>query len=123
MQASDGLWRIAAAGQDPDQAGRVLRGISRLNQRVANPAYALLLLTGIVLVVDGDWSWADPWLVTSLVLFALLAGVAVLGHTIALRRQLDGSDDHRVARRTAVTGGLTAGLLIVITVIMITKPG
>ena len=76
--------------------------MARLESRVARPSYLLLLVTGIVLLVDGDWSWGRPWVLASLGLFAVLGAVSV------------GPWRSRLAAACVIT---------VITYLMVTKPG
>ena len=89
-----------AAGAEADP--RAVEGLARLETRVARPSYALLLVTGIVLLVDGDWSLGSGWLLGSLGLFVVLGAVSVGPWR---------------ARLPAV------GLVVVITYLMVTKPG
>ena len=130
FNASYGIW-LAGAGQEPEHEAHVLRGIKRLDDRFANPAYALLLVTGVVLVLDGDWGFGTGWVAASVALYAALSALGILGYSPALRRQIDvleqegsGSTEyHRAARRAAWLGGTTAVLVVVITFLMVTKPG
>ncbi|MDQ4095161.1 MAG: DUF2269 domain-containing protein, partial [Actinomycetota bacterium] len=57
FNASYGIW-LARAAKEPEHTGYALRGIKVLDDRVANPAYALLFVTGVLLVLLGDWSFS-----------------------------------------------------------------
>jgi membrane protein implicated in regulation of membrane protease activity len=61
----------------------VLRTVKILGDRFANPAYGLLLLTGLTMVWVGDVDLTQFWLATALVLYALLV---VLGWRSTRRR-------------------------------------
>jgi uncharacterized membrane protein len=54
-----------------------------LGMRVFAPSSALLLLTGIGLILNGDWSWSEPFISIGLViwLISFVAGIAYLGPT------------------------------------------
>src|SRR3989441_11009182 len=45
----------ARAAREPQHLAFVLKGIQFLDNRVANPAYGLLLVTGLMLVAVGNW--------------------------------------------------------------------
>jgi membrane protein implicated in regulation of membrane protease activity len=68
---------------EPQHLSFALRGIKFLDNRVANPAYGLLLITGLTLVVVGTWG-LKGWIVAALILFVLLI---VLGRRWPDRRQ------------------------------------
>jgi uncharacterized membrane protein len=130
FNASYGIW-LAGAGQAPEHEGHVLRGIKRLDDRFANPAYVLLLLTGVILVVRGPWDFTTPWISASMALYVVVGFVAVLGYSPALRAQIDALEHHgsssdvyrAAARQATIAGGATATLVIVIIFLMVTKPG
>lgn len=130
FNVSYAIW-LAGAGQEPEHEGHVLRGIKRLDDRFANPAYALLLVTGIVLVVRGQWDFGTAWILVSIVLYALTTAVGILGYSPALRAQIEAFDaegptspaSRAAARRATVTGMTTAALVVAIVFLMVTKPG
>jgi uncharacterized membrane protein len=127
---SYGIW-LAGAGQAPAHDAHTLRGIKKLHDRLAIPAYVLLGVTGVVLVVRGPWDLTAGWITASSVLYLVALPAAVVGYSPALGGQLvalekDGprSPRYRAATRlTATAGGLTATLVVVITFLMVTKPG
>lgn len=63
-----GVWSIRAAN-DSAHLGFALKGIKFLDDRIANPAYGVLLLTGLLMWFFGNFGFA-LWLVIALVLFA-----------------------------------------------------
>src|SRR2546425_7031774 len=73
---SYGVWN-ARAQADPSHLGFALKGIKFLDDRIANPAYGLLLLTGLVMIFVGDLSITSLWIVLALLLFVILVVVAV----------------------------------------------
>ncbi|MEY2477191.1 MAG: hypothetical protein QOG87_2506 [Actinomycetota bacterium] len=127
---SYGIW-LAGAGQAPENDAHALRGIKRLHERVAIPAYVLLGVTGVILLARGPWDLLTPWITASCMLYLVGLVAAVLGYAPALKNQLlaleqrgPGSPGYRSATRlTTIAGGLTATLVVVVTFLMVTKPG
>lgn len=70
-----GLW-LSRAAREPQFLPFVLRGVKFLDDRVANPSYVLLLLTGGAMAAIGKVPFSRPWLAASLVLYL---GISVLG--------------------------------------------
>lgn len=129
FNASYGIW-IARAAKEPEHELHVLRGIKFLDDRIANPAYALLLVVGISLVFVGDWELTTFWILTSLILFVVTALVAALLYSPALRQQIAlleagrGRTDEYAAlsKRSGILGGIMGALVVVIVFLMVTKP-
>jgi uncharacterized membrane protein len=130
FNASYGIW-LAGAGQAPEHEAHVLRGIKRLDDRFANPAYVLLLLTGVVLVARGHWGFGTTWVSLAIGLYVVVAAVGLAGYSPALRHQIEAleaagpqSPEFRAAtRRATAMGATTAVLVVVIVFLMVTKPG
>jgi uncharacterized membrane protein len=129
FNASYGIW-LARAARAPENELHVLRGIKVLDDRFANPAYALLLVTGISMVVVGDLSLATFWLATALVLYGVLIVLGLGVYTPTLRRQIAvleaqgaaSGDYRRLSQRATVVGILLAVIVIGIVFLMVTKP-
>jgi hypothetical protein len=120
------VWNVRGA-MEPAHLGFALRGIAFIDRRVANPAYGLLLLTGLVMVF-GRWGFRG-WVVAALVLFALLVVVAVF-YSRALSRQTQAleAEGHatpayeQLAGRARRYGIGTLVIVLVILFIMVFKP-
>jgi uncharacterized membrane protein len=129
FNASYGIW-LARAAKEPEHAPHVLRGIKVLDDRFANPAYALLLVLGLAMVWEAGIPLSTFWIATSLVLYVVLVVLAVVGYSPALRQQVAlaeagrvGSDEYRqVAKRGGIIGGILAVIVVVIIFFMVTKP-
>jgi uncharacterized membrane protein len=80
------VWNARAA-MEPAHAAFALRGISLIDRRVANPAYGLLLLTGLALLAAGQWGFRG-WVIAGLILFVLLSVVAYGFYSRVLRQQI-----------------------------------
>ena len=125
-----GIW-IARASRNPEALSFTLRGIKLIDDRVANPAYGLLLVTGLPMVFVVRLPLTTPWLLTGLVLYILVALVGLLGYTPTLRRQIRFLESEgfqsphyqALARRGTMHGTILAFLVIVIVYLMVVKPG
>ncbi|RPI52111.1 MAG: DUF2269 family protein, partial [Chloroflexi bacterium] len=53
------------------------RTVKLLDDRMANPAYILSLITGLAMVFMGEWPLTTPWILLSLVLYVLLVLVGL----------------------------------------------
>ena len=124
-----GLWFTRAA-REPDHLAFALRGIKLLDDRLANPAYGLLLITGGVMVTLGKIPWATPWLLMSLILYVIVVAIAAAGYTPTLRRQIaalaagggNSAEYQQLAARGTWIGILIAIMVVVIVFMMVTKP-
>lgn len=116
--------------QEPTMLPFVLRGIKLLDDRIANPAYGLLLVTGVVMVVNSGLPWSTPWLSLAMGLYVVVVLLGLFGYTPTLRKQIalaetvgGGSDEYqRMARRGQWLGIVLAVLAVAITYLMVVKP-
>jgi uncharacterized membrane protein len=128
--ATYGIW-IARASRHPDVLPFTLRSIKLIDDRIANPAYGALLITGLLMVFVVRASLTTPWLLAALVLYALVVLVGLFGYTPTLRRQiriLDSEGFNSPSYRTLAHRGMLLGIVIAILVIvivflMVVKPG
>ncbi len=129
FNASYGIW-LARAAKDRDHEAFTLRGVKFLDDRFANPAYVLLLVTGLSMVWVGDLDLTQFWLVTALVLYAVLVLLGLFVYTPTLRRQitvLASAGPDSAEFRALSTRGTTVGILLAVDVVaivflMVTKP-
>jgi uncharacterized membrane protein len=121
----------ARAPREPEHLGFALRGIKFIDDRIANPCYGLLLLSGLALVFVGPWHTSWPrWIVSALVLYVVLIVVAFAGYSPALRRQiaaLEAEGDRSASflkwtRRARITGIVTLPVVLAIIFLMVVKP-
>lgn len=115
--ATYGIW-LARAGRRADDLAFALRGIRWIDDHVANPAYVLLLPTGLGLAHGAHVPLRTPWLAAALLLYALLAAVGLLGYSPALKRQIAAlqaegveSPRYRAFARRSTALGVVLGLL------------
>jgi uncharacterized membrane protein len=130
FNASYGIW-LARAAREPAHLGHVLRGIKTLDDRFANPAYGLLLVTGLANVFIGGIPLTTPWILGGLALWLVLIVVGFAVYTPTLRRQIatldtDGAESpvyRKLATRGQTTGIALAVIVVVIVFLMVVKPG
>jgi len=123
------VW-TARAARHPEHLAFALRGVKLIDDRIANPAYGLLLVTGLLMVWRVPVPLAQFWLVTALILYGLAVALAAGVYTPTLRRQIEALEQHgadsgeyrrRDARATAV-GIALAVLVIAIVFFMVVRP-
>jgi uncharacterized membrane protein len=121
---------LSLAARDEKDLAFALRGIERLEGRLANPSYVILLITGLLLVFLGRLPMTTPWLLAALVLYILTTLVGIFGFAPHLRRQRQlagspgpASEEYlRAAGRSLRLGVLTIGIVVVIVFLMVVKP-
>jgi len=128
INVSSTLW-LTRAGLDRERLLFVIATVRRLDRSIANPGYVVLLATGLGMIWLGAWPLTSGWILAALTLYAL---VAILGITVfapAIRIQLDEAERDPssaayavAAARSRRLGTLTTGIVIVIVVLMVTKP-
>jgi uncharacterized membrane protein len=124
-----GIW-LAAAARNPAVLPFTLRTIRLIDNRVANPSYGMLLVTGIVLILIGPYDFSTPWVGLAIALYIVAVLLGALGYSPTLRRQIalaesggPGAPEYApVARRGTLLGILLAVLVVAIELVMVTKP-
>ncbi|HEV8682313.1 MAG TPA: DUF2269 family protein [Actinomycetota bacterium] len=129
FNASYGIW-LARAAQAQEHELHVLRGIKILDDRFANPAYGLLLVTGLWMVVISPWEITTFWILGGLILWAVVILLGVGLYTPTLRRQIHvleaegpGSEEFQWLSRRGTILGIVLGIMVVMIVgLMVLKP-
>jgi len=127
FNASYGIW-LARAAREPEHQAHVLRGIKVLDDRFANPAYALLLVTGLVMVWVGDLELTQFWLAGGLTLYVVAVVLGLFVYTPTLRGQIqalqtgDTAGLQRLSARGTAVGAALAVDVVIIVFLMVTKP-
>lgn len=124
-----GAW-LSLASKDQHSLAFALRGIRFLDSRIANPAYGLLLITGLLTVYAGGLPLSTPWILVALVLYVITTLVGILGFGPALRRQIAVAENpgpsspeyQQAARQGLLSGILTIVLVVAIVFLMVVKP-
>ena len=123
------IW-IVRSTRDPEHLGFVMRTIRWIDSRVANPAYGVLLLTGLFMAWTAGYPLTTLWIAAALVLYATVAILGILVIAPNFRAQLRALETEGASsqafRRSAARGrafGLVVSLAVVVIVfLMVTKP-
>jgi uncharacterized membrane protein len=126
----------AARRRNEPQEIALLLGLTRIGVLLVAPGALLVLAFGLWLVDLGDWGYGSGWVVTALVLFALMAVAGAAGGrrpkrarklAVRLRDTHEGSTPELRAllddRAALAANYLAALLLVAIIVVMVFKPG
>ena len=125
-----GIWQ-ARAGREPEHSGFALRGIKFLDDRVANPSYAGLLIVGILLVLLGPWEFTQFWIYAAIGLYLVMGAVAFFFYSPTLKRQIAAyeaggagtAEFAALGARARLVGIILAVIVVTIIVLMVVKPG
>ena len=121
FNASYAIW-LARAARAPEHEAFVLHGVKFLDDRIANPAYGLLLVTGLLMVWVGDLDLTQFWLLTALVLYVVAVGLGVFLYAALEAGGAHSSEFQALAKR-GTTVGIVLGIdVIAIVFLMVTKP-
>ncbi len=122
------IW-LRAAGRDQARLVYTIETVRYLDIRVANPAYGVLLVTGVLMVLAGQYSFETGWIAAAIALYVLVALLGLFAFAPTIRRQLAEAEQdptseayEMAARRSNRLGLLTIGIVLVIVVLMVTKP-
>lgn len=117
------------AGTDRDRLVWTMKGIRRLDNFVATPAYVVLAITGVLMVVAGAFSFQAGWIIAAIVLYVLVVILGIALYAPALKRQIAEAEADptsaayaAAASRTNLFGIVTTATVLVIVVLMVTKP-
>ena len=130
FNASYGVWLARVAREPVPTQSFVLRGIKRLDDWFANPAYVLLAVTGVTMVFVGELRLTTFWIAGGIVLWAIAVALGFFVYTPMLRHQIrelettgpEGDDYKRYASNARFMGILLAVIVVVIVFLMVTKP-
>ncbi len=128
-----------AMNMDPRNMPFVHRAQRAINQRLANPALLIILLTGIYQVSDGNWSFGDAWISATFVIIIILGGL--LGaYFIPTDKRLEAQAAEEIAasgpgpvrfsqgyldklKQEGLVGTISGLLIVVAVFLMVVKPG
>ena len=130
FNATYGVWLARVAREPVPTQSFVLRGIKRLDDWFANPAYVLLAVTGVTMVFIGELKFTTFWIAGGIVLWAIAVALGFFVYTPMLRNQIHEletagpeSDDYkRYAANARFLGIVLAVIVVVIIFLMVTKP-
>jgi len=131
FNASYAIWIArAASGDGGEHLAHVLRTIRFVDNTFANPAYALLLVTGLAMVFVASIPLTTFWIAAALVLYVILLILGIGFYSPALRRQIaalesDGASSQAyrsVSARASRIGVVTMLPVLAILFLMVIKP-
>jgi uncharacterized membrane protein len=119
---------LRVAGNDPDRLRYTITAIRGLDRRMANPAYGIVLITGLLMVLVGAYPLTAAWVLAALGLYGLVALAGMVLYAPAIRRQLTlaanpSSDAYRAAAaRSNLLGAVTLAIVTFILILMVLRP-
>lgn len=125
------VWLAVMKGRPQPEQSFALQTIKALDSRLANPAYGIPALTGVIMILVSDGvELTTFWIIAAIVLYALVGVIAGVFFAPSLRRQTelvatDGADSgayEAASRRTRTTGLLTMLPVAGILYLMVMKP-
>lgn len=124
-----GVWNMRS-GQDPSHTSFALKGIKFIDDRIANPAYGVLLITGLLMVFIGRISITSLWIIVALILFAAIVVIGLGFFSPLLKTQIRLADSgdtsspefQRLVRRSRTIGPILGLVVVVIVIMMVFKP-
>lgn len=130
FNASYGIWLARAAKAPQATQSHVLRTIKFLDDRFANPAYVLLLVSGLFMVVNAGIPFSRFWIAGAIGLWLVLLFVGAGVYTPTLRDQIRvlenegpaSEEYHRLSERGRNVGIVLAIIVAAIVFLMVTKP-
>jgi uncharacterized membrane protein len=124
------VWLAVMKDRSQSEQSFALQTIKALDSRLANPAYGILPLTGVIMVLVGDLGFTTFWILAAIGLYVLVGVIAGVYFAPSLRRQTElvaregtGSGAYEAAaRRTRTTGLLTMLPVAGILYLMVVQP-
>lgn len=120
---------LRRGGTDRERLLYSIDGVRRMDRLIANPAYIVLLVTGVLMVLTGAYSFETGWIAAAIVLYILTAIVGVTLFAPAIRRQQAEAERDptspayaEAAARSNLFGILTIVIVVVIVYLMVAKP-
>ena len=128
--ATYGAWGLMGAKAGEAFEGFALRGIQWVDKHIANPAFAVLLLSGGAMVHLGGQAWSEAWLWQSALGMLVTETLAYAVFQPLLRRQIaaferGGSADAQYQRLSAQAlrlGWAFTAINAYILILMVYKP-
>lgn len=124
------LW-LRLGEREPEHLAYTIRAIRAIDRRVANPAYALLLVTGLGMALVSGIPLSQAWLLLAIAIYLAAAalgyfvfGPVVRGELAALER--GGTDDPEYLRqrdRARTLEVVTTAMVLTILGLMVVRPG
>ena len=107
-----------------------LRTIKIMDDWIANPAYVLAFFTGAGMLGIAGLSYATPWVLTAVIIYAVVSVLGLFVYSPMLKKQIklaesvgpDSAEYKRAASRGIYLGAFITALVVMITFLMVVKP-
>lgn len=123
------LFWLRRAGLDGDRLVFVINTVRALDRMVANPAYIVVLVSGLTMLASGEWGFGPFWVTAGLGLYAFVAILGLTTFAPAIRRQAAEAERDpsspayaAAAARSRTLGMITTSIVLVIVTLMVYKP-
>jgi uncharacterized membrane protein len=124
-----GVWSVRGSGE-PAHMAFALKGIKFLDDRIANPAYGVLLLTGLIMMFTGGFGRNDIWLPIAIALFIAIVVLGLAFYSPLLKNQIrlaeagdtSSPEYSRLANLSRRFGPGLGVIVVVILALMVFKP-
>jgi uncharacterized membrane protein len=124
-------WWIVRARKNPEAAVLIMRTVKMIDDRMANPAYGFLLITGAIMVWVGGIGFGTLWVWLSVTLWLVAMAVGLFGYTPILKAQIaaierggpESPESEALSRRANAVTVVVAIAIFAILYLMIFKPG
>lgn len=122
---------LATRSGDASRRAALATEVEWLGTRVFTPASGVLFLFGIFLVIEGNWSFGEPWVGAGILIWLLstIAGSAFYGPELGRIRKMGaagGADSPAVTARVdrlLLVSRIELVLLVLAIFLMVVKPG
>lgn len=129
FNATYAIWLIRAQ-RNPQHTEFALRGVKFMDDYFANPAYILLLVSGLTMVWVARYQLTTFWIAGGIVLWAIAIVLGYSVYTPTLSRQIkvlassgaESAEFRALSTRGTVVGITLAVLVMLILVLMVFKP-
>ena len=130
FNATYALW-IVRGQRDPSHIDFALRGVKLLDDYFANPAYLLLLVSGVAMVLIAGYPlFSTFWLLGALILWIVAVAVGYGLYTPTLSKQIrvlatsgaKSEEFQTLSTRGTILGIVLAVIVLVILALMVFKP-
>ena len=123
------FWLRRAGTDDRERLVFTIESIRRLDNLIATPAYIVLLITGVGMILSGLFSFGELWIQVAIGLYVLAVLIGIFAYSPTIKRQVaEAEKDPKSAEYQAVAGrGNVLGfaevvIVLVIVFLMVAKP-
>ena len=124
------IWMVKGK-MEKDHLLFALKGIKFMDDRVANPCYGLVLLSGFTMAYAAEYNVLSvTWILYALILFGVMGVMAFTLYSPTLKKQIamlengtiDTPEYKMIEKKQMALGGILFTLAIAIIALMVTKP-